>query len=165
MQRKPGTPCYPGMQDFHFRAIPGEVALQARRTLRDSYGHALRIQSDQTAPCRLCLRIATPGEALILLSHNPFGADHGPYSEVGPIFVHADACAPYADVRNLPTDFAARALVLRAYNRQHAIEDSLIAQPGEAMQSASRLFANPLVAYIHVRHTTYGCFDFAIERD
>ena len=165
MQRKGGRPCYPGMQQLTFRSIPASVAQKVRASRLDDFGHRLHVQKDQASPCRVCLRITKVGEPVLLLTHNPFGADYGPYSEVGPIFIHAEECAPYADVHALPPDFAPRELVLRAYNHAHAIEDSVIARPGEAERAALRFFENPHVAYIHVRHTTYGCFDFMIERN
>lgn len=164
MQRSGSRPCYPGMSKLFFKGMPTVIADQARTTKTDAYGHALRVQVDQAAPCRHCLRITRPGEAVLLLSYNPFGADHGPYSEVGPIFVHADGCPAYAQTDSLPSDFGKRELVMRAYNYDHAIEDSVISKPGEAEVMARRFFENEHIAYIHVRHTTYGCFDFAIER-
>jgi len=164
MQRSDGAPCSPRMSRLFFKGIPTAMADQARTTKVDSYGHAIRVQTDQASPCRHCLRITSVGEPVLLLSYNPFGADHGPYSEVGPIFVHAGPCA--ADGQNyvLPGDFRKRARVLRAYNCAHAIEDSAIAGPGEAEDAARRFFGNERIAYIHVRHTTYGCYDFTIER-
>ena len=164
MQRKDGPPCYPRMSKLFFKGIPSAMADQARSTRVDAYGHVLRIQNDQAAPCRHCLRITRTGEPVLLLSYNPFGADHGPYSEVGPIFVHADSCPAYSQNDTLPQDFRERELVLRAYNHAHAIEDSVIASPGGAENAARHFFKNEKIAYIHVRHTTYGCFDFTIER-
>lgn len=81
--------------------IPDEVAATARRTLRDSFGHELRIERNQ-APCRSCLRISKAPEDLILLSYQPL-PDMNPYAEIGPIFVHARACAPY-DAAEFPAD-------------------------------------------------------------
>ncbi|MFN2527891.1 MAG: DUF1203 domain-containing protein [Candidatus Baltobacteraceae bacterium] len=152
------------MSTLFFKGMPTAIADQARATKTDAHGHALHVQDDQAAPCRHCLRITKRGEPVLLLSYNPFGADHGPYSEVGPVFVHADSCPAYTQTGVLPSDFRERELVMRAYNRDHAIEDSVISKPGEGEDIARRLFENENVAYIHVRHTTYGCFDFVIER-
>ena len=146
--------------------MPTEAAERARATLRDEFGHDLRPEIIQgAAPCRHCLRIAQPGEKMLLLSYRPFAADFGPYSEVGPIFIHADACERYRDEQAIPADFAGRELVMRAYNRQHAIHNSVIAPPGMALERAAAFLENPQVAYVHVRHTTYTCFDFQIERN
>lgn len=152
------------MSKLFFKGMPTAMADQARSRRVDPYGHALHVQDDQSAPCRHCLRITSIGEPVLLLSYNPFAADYNPYSEVGPIFVHAGACPTYSQTDTLPQDFRGRELILRAYNYEHCIEDSLIAAPGEAETAAWRLFQNEKIAYIHVRHTTYGCFDFKIER-
>lgn len=145
--------------------MPLAIAQSTRRELRDAYGHELKVEIlEGTAPCRLCLRIARAGERMILMSYNPFGGDYGPYSEVGPIFIHADECEPYEATSEVPPDFIGRELVLRAYNLRHAIQDSAIAPALDAPAVAARFFEDPDVAYIHARHTTYGCFDFKIER-
>ena len=153
------------MEKVKVVAIPTEAAERARVTLCDDFGHSLTPQVvDGPAPCRHCLRIAQAGERMILLSYRPFAQDNGPYSEVGPIFIHADACQRYAG-EGLPPDFAPRELVVRAYDENHAIADSTIAPPGEALDRAAAFLADPRIGYVHVRHTTYTCFDFQIERN
>jgi hypothetical protein len=57
-----------------------------------------------------------------------------------------------------------RSLVLRSYDDAGSIIDALIAQPGEAPVTAEQLFADPAVTEVHVRHTSYTCFDFKIVR-
>ena len=75
------------------------------------YGHpAYEDVGDERAPCRVCLGHIEPGEARLLVTHDPFAA-HGTYPLPGPIFVHARACAPF-DGPGLPP-------VLRA-GRPHA---------------------------------------------
>ena len=102
---------------------------------------------------------------MILLSYRPFSGDHGPYSEIGPIFIHADACARYGETDQLPADFGGRELVVRAYSRENAIQDAAIAPPGQGMAQAATFLEHSEVAYVHIRHTTYTCFDFQIERN
>jgi|SRR5579872_1484767 len=146
-------------------AMPTEVAERARKTLKDDFGHALIPEIvDGVAPCRHCLRIAPAGTRMILLSYRPFPADNGPYCEVGPVFIHAEPCERYSSENAIPQDFAPRELVVRAYTRNNAIHDSTIAPPGTALDRAASFLENPQVAYVHVRNTTYTCFDFQIER-
>jgi hypothetical protein len=142
--------------------IPETVAQEARATLRDRFGHALRVESAQ-APCRVCLRIPREPEELILLSHRPL-TDTGPYAEVGPIFVHAQPCAPYDTQSEFPADFAERRLILRAYDRDGRIADAVVAPPGTAPERAEELLARENVSEVHVRHESYTCFDFKIVR-
>lgn len=152
------------MQALHYRPLPTEIAQRARRDLVDEFGHNLAVQPGERAPCRHCLRITQPHEPLVLLSYRPFSRDFGPYSESGPIFVHADNCERYERTDTFPPDFQTRALVLRAYNAFHEIADSVVAQAGQAETSALKLFENPDIRYIHARNVSYGCYNFAIER-
>jgi Protein of unknown function (DUF1203) len=142
--------------------ISTEIAEEARRTRLDRFGHRLQV-TKELAPCRLCLRIAKEPEDFILLSYQPLSVT-GPYAEIGPIFVHADSCKPYAEQTTFPQDFAGRPLVLRAYGRQGEIVDALVAEPGEAPQRAAELLSSQRIIEIHVRHISYACFDFKIVR-
>lgn len=133
--------------------------------LRDDFGHKLRVETiEGTAPCRHCLRIAQPDERMILLSYRPFAADIGPYSEVGPIFIHAHECERYPETSEIPPDFTGRDLVIRAYDHRHSICGAVVARAGTVLDRAAELLAGPDAAYVHARHTTYTCFDFQIER-
>ncbi len=142
--------------------IPDAVAAEARRNMRDAFGHALRVERNQ-APCRSCLRIGTQPEDLILLSYQPLD-DASPYAEVGPIFIHAHACAPYAQTGTFPADFAERELVLRAYTRTGRIAGAAVAAGVRAPDVAARFLSDDDVAEVHVRHRSYTCFAFRIVR-
>jgi hypothetical protein len=152
------------MQALKYRPLPTAVAQTARRDFVDSFGHRLHVQPGEPSPCRHCLRIARPDQPLVLLAYRPFAEDHGPYSEMGPIFVHADECEAYAQTDTFPPDFLTRKLVLRAYSREHAIADAVVAEPGEAEAAARTLFEDESINYVHARCVAYGCFNFVIER-
>ena len=142
--------------------IPSQLAEEARRMMHDAFGHALRVQTTM-APCRLCLRISREPEQLILLSYRPL-ADTGPYAEIGPIFIHANGCEPYASSTTFPEDFLARSLVMRAYDADGSIVDAAIAAPGIGPEVAARFLSDSKIVEVHVRHTTYTCYDFKIVR-
>ena len=150
------------LRTLRYVAMPREIAAEARRTLKDPFGHDLHVQLEQ-APCRLCLRIPKAPEEMILLSYQPL-ADRNPYAEIGPIFIHSHDCEPYGDVEQFPEDFAHRRLVLRAYDREGRIADAVVAEPGDAQESAARFLSDLRIAEVHVRHTSYTCFDFTIVR-
>jgi hypothetical protein len=142
--------------------IPQNIAIEARETGRDRFGHDLPVyHSDE--PCRVCLRISQSAEDFILLSYQPL-PDRNPYAEIGPIFVHAQACPPYSDTTIFPSDFLGRRLVLRAYGHDGEIVTALVAEPFAAPESAAKLFEDDRVVEIHVRHQSYTCFDFKIVR-
>ncbi|MGA8098321.1 MAG: DUF1203 domain-containing protein [Candidatus Cybelea sp.] len=142
--------------------IPAEIAEEAREKCVDRFGHELQA-TNETAPCRVCLRIPSEPEELILMSYQPL-PDRSPYAEVGPIFVHSHRCRPYSDVQTFPADFAARPLVLRAYGYDGRIIDARVAEPGRAFADAADFLTREEVAEIHVRHVSYTCFDFKIVR-
>ena len=145
-----------------YAPIPHELATRVRATLRDDFGHALRVERNQ-GPCRSCLRISKEPEDLIVLSYRPL-EDTNPYAEIGPIFVHAHACEPYRE-RAFPPDFLERELVVRAYSHDGRIADAVVAAPGEAEAAAARFFEHDDVAEVHVRTRAYTCFTFKILRD
>jgi hypothetical protein len=147
---------------LQFVPIPTEVAENARRTRKDRFGHELKVQRDN-GPCRMCLRIPTSPENLILLSYQPL-PDRNPYAEIGPIFIHERDCAPYGSLDAFPEDFLGRELVIRAYDVEGRILDASVAAPGEGERVAAEFLSNPNVTEVHVRHTSYTCFDFKIVR-
>ena len=150
--------------DLRIVPLSAELAQRIRRTLTDDFGNRLAVwHCDSPAPCRSCLRLSQVGEPLIVFAHRPFDFD-GPYAEVGPIFIHADPCEPYADARRFPPDFATRCLTMRGYNDRGTIQTAELSQPGEPEATLARLFADERVRFVHVRNPAWGCYDFAVER-
>ena len=96
------------------------------------------------------------------MSYQPL-PDKSPYAEIGPIFLHARECERY-NSDAFPADFLSRSLILRAYDYEGNIVDALVSQPGMAELDATTFLRNPTVAEIHVRDTTYTCYDFKIVR-
>lgn len=151
------------LQTLRYLPIPREIADEARRTRRDRFGHDLHVQMEH-GPCRVCLRISKEPEEFILLSYQPL-ANRNPYAEIGPIFIHAHECEPYDTPHTFPEDFAQRQLVVRAYDYEGRIAGAVVAEPGEAPNAAARFLSDPVIAEVHVRHTSYTCFDFKIVRE
>jgi hypothetical protein len=150
------------VDSLKYLAIPEEVAIEAREKKRDRFGHEVEALRD-TGPCRVCLRIASEPEDLLLLSYQPL-PDTGPYAEIGPIFVHAKRCEPYSDSATFPADFTQRRLVLRAYGHDGRIVDATVAEAGTAPERAVDFLSGDTVAEVHVRHESYTCFAFKIVR-
>jgi len=152
------------MTTFRYLPIDDRSVRAVRDTLRDEHGNALHVRiSDADAPCRSCLRVTPRGTRLILFAHRPF-ATSGPYAEIGPVFVHADACERYRANDRFPDDFRARTLVFRAYDAKGEIHGAMLAGGADAEATLTRLFADDAVALVHVRNPAWGCFDFAVER-
>jgi hypothetical protein len=113
------------MKTSNFRIVPlrTEIAEAARRAAEaGAPDHAVVIaDSPNGYPCRHCLRWAQPGERMVLFPFAAIPPGH-PYSESGPIFVHAEPCERYAATEQYPEEFR-KNRVIRAYNsRQDMVE-------------------------------------------
>ena len=148
---------------FRVVALPTEVAEAARKAAAEGRSdHRLSVvEEPNTAPCRHCLRWATPGERVILFPYSSISSG-GPYSESGPIFVHADQCDRYEEP-GYPSEFR-EGRAFRAYNSDNDMIDAVLPN-GESPEAViEKLFKNPEIALVHARSATRGCFTFKIER-
>ena len=154
------------MKPANFRVVPlsTEIAEAARRNAAaGASGHAVvTAGSPRGYPCRHCLRGAQPGERMILFPYAAI-APGRPYSESGPIFVHAEPCERYAATHEFPPEFR-KGRVLRAYNSQHDIIAAEVAN-GEGPEAViERFLQKPETAFVHVRSASHGCYTMEIER-
>jgi hypothetical protein len=153
------------MQTSKFRivALPTEVADAARKAAADNRPDHRIVVVDEpnTAPCRHCLRWANVGERVILFPYQAIEPGH-PYSESGPIFVHADRCQPYQQPM-YPESFR-EGRVFRGYNKSHDLIDAEIGNGDPPEAVIEKLFENPDIACVHARSVTRGCYTFAVER-
>lgn len=122
-------------------------------------------------PARCCLRSTTEDERVALISYAPvrlsatFTSETKPYDELGPIFVHADDCAGYAENDGFPAAWRDRPQVLRTYASDGRLLDGVLTQPDEdRMAAAAKLLSDPAVAFVHARSVGAGCFSFEIRR-
>jgi len=149
---------------FRIAAVPTEIAERARRAVKTGTSdHALvTADSPTTYPCRHCLRWAQPGERVILFPYAAVPSGH-PYSETGPIFVHADQCQRYSATDEYPAAFR-NGRVFRAYDSNYKIIDAKVVNGSETEAIVQELFENPETAFLDVRSVTHGCFTFRIQR-
>jgi hypothetical protein len=154
------------MKTSTFRIVPirTEIAEAARREAEaGALDHAVvTADSPKGNPCRHCLRWGQPGERMILF---PFAsiAPGRPYSEIGPIFVHAEACKRYAKTDDYPSEFR-EGRVVRAYNAQRDLIAAEVAS-GEGPEAViERFLQKPETAFVHVRSASHGCYTMEVER-
>jgi len=150
---------------FIVTSLDTAIADEMRHAPRDAYGNALQAETQTVPgnPCRHCLRRAKEGERLVLFSYSPFDT-RNPYKEVGPIFVHADGCARYAQNDRLPEDFLNRPIVLRGYSADQRIAKVAVVVDGTTESRVEELLADPAIAFVHARSFTHGCFLFRVAR-
>ena len=119
------------------------------------------VETKPSAPCRISLTDAEPGETVLLLNYLHQSADT-PYKQQGPIFVRR-GCAQY-DAATLGPALKLRTLSLRAFDEMGMMLDADLAE-GEAIEKLiERFFANPDVAYIHAHYAKRGCYAARIDR-
>ena len=149
---------------FHILPLPTEIADAARRAVNvDAADHALiTVDAPESAPCRHCLRWAQPGELVILFPYTAIPSGR-PYSETGPIFVHADDCQRYSAITEYPADFR-NGRVFRAYDANYKIIDAQVMDGSEPEVVMESLLQNPDTAFVDVRSVTRGCFTFRVQR-
>lgn len=117
-------------------------------------------------PCRHCLHDIPAGEEMLILAARPF-PDPQPYAELGPIFLCAKDCAPYADAALPPVLNGRNACLMKAYRADNRIYygTGRIIPPESVPAEAAALFEDDAVAYIDIRSATNNCFTFRITRD
>jgi len=154
------------MKTSTFRIVPirTEIAEAARREAETGAPDHVVVTADSSGgyPCRHCLRWAQPGERMILFPFAAIAAGR-PYSESGPIFVHAEPCERYSTTHKFPPDFR-NGRVLRAYNSQRDMIAAEVAN-GEGPEAViERFLEKPETAFVHVRSAGHGCYTMEVER-
>jgi hypothetical protein len=149
---------------FQVIPLPTEIADAARHVAKTgAVDHAIiTVDSPESSPCRHCLRWAQPGERVVLFPYTAIPAGQ-PYSETGPIFVHADRCQRYDATNEYPADFR-NGRVFRAYDSNYSIIDAQVLDGSEPEVVIESMFQNPKTKFVDVRSLTHGCFTFRVQR-
>jgi uncharacterized protein DUF1203 len=149
---------------FHIVPLPTDFAEKARHAAEsDTEDHAvITVDSPFGYPCRHCLRWAQPGERVILFPYASIPPGH-PYSETGPIFVHAEPCERYSAPGEYPADFR-NGRAFRAYDANYNMIDAEVANANDPEAVIEKLLQNPKTEFVDARSVTRGCFTFRILR-
>ncbi|HEY8144807.1 MAG TPA: DUF1203 domain-containing protein [Kofleriaceae bacterium] len=153
------------MNPFEIFPLPAAVAARIRQVRADDFGNRdlAPDAGDAGRPCRACLEDSRAGEAMLLFSYSPFSQPR-PYRSVGPIFIHAHACAPPRDRSVVPDQLRRRLLALRSYDREDRMLEADIVAGTELEPALERLLADPAASVVHVHNARPGCFACAIRR-
>jgi hypothetical protein len=154
------------MQAYRVIALQQEVADAVRATRLSPFSkHPTAVEVARGhGPCRLCLRaLAVGAERRILFTFDPFDGTE-PLPLPGPVYIHEAECPRHGETAGFPEDLRGRALTLLGYGAGRRLVAEEHVQDGEVDATVDRLLDRSEVAYIHVRDTAAGCYDFRIER-
>ncbi|MEM8653488.1 MAG: DUF1203 domain-containing protein [Pseudomonadota bacterium] len=151
-----------------FTALPTDLVAAYRAGAPDAFGNLPERQVSHGTgnPCRHCLRNIPDGAAMLVLAHKPFEGTH-PYAEVGPIFLCAENCPrgggpDLPDIMTTSPDY-----LIKGYSSDDRIVygTGAVTPTPDITDKIAAIFADPEVAYIHVRSARNNCYQFRIDRD
>jgi len=105
--------------------------------------------------------LSTDSEQVALIAYRPSPLG-GPYAEVGPVFVHAEACRGFAGESS--GGLRERAQCCARTDADGLMLDGIVAERGTSEDELKRLFNDPEVALVHVRNLIAGCWNFSVRR-
>jgi hypothetical protein len=151
-----------------FKALPTEAVRALQMGAPDAYGAIpeRKVSDGKGVPCRHCLQTVAAGQEYLILAYRPFPALQ-PYAETGPIFLHAEPCGRAAETDALPEIFRSTPdYIVRGYSAEDRIVygSGAVIPTGEIRLRATALFADPGIAYLHVRSARNNCYQCRIER-
>ena len=151
-----------------FHALSTDTTRALQDSQPDFYGQpAEQAVSDGAGnPCRHCLSDTPMGQPMLILSYRPFPSDQ-PYAEVGPIFLCGGTCERYQTSGVLPPILQTSPdFLIKGYGTDDRIVygTGIVITPDGLIAASERIFADPDVAYIHVRSARNNCYQCKITR-
>jgi hypothetical protein len=100
-----------------------------------------------------------------LLAYRPFPTLQ-PFAETGPIFIHAESCAPDESQGMLPAMLDSPDYIIRGYSHDNRIVygTGAVTPTDIITQRAEDLLARDDIAYVHVRSARNNCYQCRIDR-
>ena len=152
-------------QRVSVHAISPRRLSAVRTTGQDGHGNPVAAyRATGGEPLRCCLTCATAGETIALISYAPF--EHpSPWREVGPIYIHAEACDGYGTGAELPSQLRSGPRLLRTYHADDTMNyaHNTLVEDGEDIEARlTELLSLSDVAMVHVRTVLPQCFLYAV---
>lgn len=151
-----------------YTALPTKTAEAYRAGAPDAHGNPPEraISPGAGTPCRHCLQNIPEGAPMLILAHRPFEGTHA-YAEVGPIFLCADACDRGGGTDEPEILTTAPDYLVKGYSADERIVygTGTVTPTAEMAARLDAIFANPKVAYIHVRSARNNCYQARVDRD
>lgn len=121
-------------------------------------------EEPDSAPCRVSLIDAEPGERLILLNHRHLDEPSSPYRAGGPVFVREAALEARPAPGEVPDTLGRRLLSVRTYDAHWMMTDADVVEGRDLAGRLKQWFDDHRVVRIHMHTARRGCFMAAAER-
>lgn len=131
--------------------------------LRELGALRVRIDSPRSAPDRITLDDAAPGETVLLLNHVYLEVD-SPYRGTHAIYVRENGGERFDRVNEVPSALRGRMLSVRAFDAAGMMVDADLVEGDRIEALIERLFAPPSVTYLQVHFARRGCYAARVER-
>ncbi len=120
--------------------------------------------ADHPSPCRVCLRDAVAGEAVLLGSYH-LPRPRGIYWTPSPVFMHAAPCVPFTAADTVPGIVRTRLVSVRAYDAEdQCLYDLGHAGDGDGIDAPlARALADPRTAFVNIHTAKPGCLLCLVE--
>ncbi|MDE4098526.1 DUF1203 domain-containing protein [Phaeobacter gallaeciensis] len=117
-------------------------------------------------PCRHCLRYIPEDADMLILAHRPFPTPQ-PYAEVGPIFLCAEECSRHEGDAMPEVLQGSPDYLIKGYGQDDRIVygTGAVVEAERMMGQAEEIFADPRIAYIHIRSARNNCYQARIDRE
>ena len=132
-------------------------------TLREHGVLRVRIDSPRSAPDRVTLDDAAPGETVLLLNHVYLDVDT-PYRGTHAIYVREADAERFDRVNEVPKALRGRMLSVRAFDAAGMMVDADLVDGDQVEPLIERLFAHPETTYLQVHFARRGCYAARVER-
>jgi hypothetical protein len=150
---------------IHYTPIPANRLNAMRAAGEDELGNKWRLKvAEGWEPLRCCFQAARAGEEIALICYSPW-AEPSPWMEAGPVFVHHEECAGYAETDQYPELFRHNKAILNPFDHSgaRAYDHITFLNPEDDHIAATEHILNqPEVAFLHARSGNAGCFHFLI---
>lgn len=148
-----------GLPAEPFRPLFGlsDAALAERGAIR------VHIDAPASAPCRITLQDAEPGETVLLLNHEHLAVD-SPYRGRHAIYVREAAEQTVVVQDALPLALQRRLLALRAFDADDMMVEAEVIEGRDVGPLIEAWLADDRVAYLHAHYARRGCYAARIDR-
>jgi hypothetical protein len=157
------------MTRITFEAMATDVARGYQSGSPDAYGQSPERRTADgrfRVPCRHCLTDVVPGEEYLVLAYRPFTTLQ-PYTETGPIFLHAKTCERHPTAEHTPEMLhKSSQMIVRGYSADERIVygTGAVVATDRIAETAAMLLERDDVAFVHVRSASNNCFQCRIDR-